>query len=265
MPKISCVIVSYNNIEFLERAVRSVLEQTCPVDEIIIADDGSTDGSRELITSFDYKEPKIRPILREQNIGVAANRDLAIRSACFDLITTLDGDDFYLPGKIEHELGVIMGQSDSVAFSDIVLVDRNGRTIKRLDLLPISNLTQKERMSLLVNRNGNIPRDMLISKHLYLKAGGIRHDLTVYEDWDFKIRLASLTPRWTHSGTEGVAYRKTGYGLSSLGPVTHLRSQYKVIRSNRKIIVERLGILFYMESFLKLIYNWIKATVLASR
>jgi len=262
MPDISCVIVSYNNLNFLERAVNSVLEQTHPVDEIIIADDGSTDGSRELIVSLAYREGNIRPIFRERNIGVAANRDLAIRSSTCELITTLDGDDYYFPSKIENEFRALRDYGDAVAFSDVVLVGLDGCRIKKLNLSSIPKLTHQKRLRYLANRSGYIPRDMLMSKHLYLKAGGFKHDLRIYEDWDFKIRLAALPTNWVYSGTEGIAYRQTGRGLSSASHFIHLRSQYKVIRLNKKIILEKLGIVYYIESLLRLLYNWIKAVVL---
>ena len=99
--KITVVITSFNNSTWLKECVESVAGQTMPVDEIIITDDASTDGSQDLIQSLAAIHPRIRPILRETNIGVAANRDLAVREARGELITTLDGDDYYYPEKIE--------------------------------------------------------------------------------------------------------------------------------------------------------------------
>lgn len=104
MSTISCIIVSYNNGLFLKEAILSVVNQTLPVNEIIVADDGSTDGSRDLITSLAHEYSQIKPIFREKNLGVSINRDLAIRAAQSNLITTLDGDDCYSPKKLSKNL-----------------------------------------------------------------------------------------------------------------------------------------------------------------
>ena len=101
--RISCVIVSYNNGDLLENAVMSVVKQTRPLDEIIIADDASADGSQDLIDALSHAFPNINPIIRERNLGVSANRDLAMREAHGDFVTYLDGDDHFLPTKIEAE------------------------------------------------------------------------------------------------------------------------------------------------------------------
>jgi len=104
---------------YLKKAISSVLEQSMRVNEIIITDDGSTDGSREIIRSFANQYSILRPIFREKNLGVAANRDLAVRVATSHLITTLDGDDYYFPNKIENEYLALEAGGD-VAFSNAV-------------------------------------------------------------------------------------------------------------------------------------------------
>lgn len=99
MTTISCVITSYNNGKWLRQCVESVLAQSRQPEEIILADDCSTDGSRELIRSLADAHPTIKAVFRDANLGVAANRDLAIRAVSKDLVTTLDGDDFYYPPR----------------------------------------------------------------------------------------------------------------------------------------------------------------------
>jgi glycosyltransferase involved in cell wall biosynthesis len=122
---ISCVIVNYNNAPYLEQAVSSVLGQTQPPDEIIIADDASTDRSAEVIHAIQHQHPFIRTIIRDTNLGVTANRDLAIRDVSTDFFTTLDSDDIFFPKKVEQEALVLNSNPNAIAFSDIHIISRS--------------------------------------------------------------------------------------------------------------------------------------------
>ncbi len=249
MTSISCIITSYNNSEFLSKAVMSVVSQTMAVDEIIIADDVSTDDSREIINSLASKYNQIRPIFREQNLGVAPNRDLAIKAANGDLITTLDGDDFYFSNKIEKEYAAMQKNSSLVAYSDILVVNHQGKDIRLQDTSKFSFFDEKDRLNWLASRLGNIPRDMLVTKQLYLEVDGMNHQIPVYQDWDFKIRLAAKSGRWAYSGVKGTAYRQTGSGLSSMNAVKHIKDKCEVLWSNRDLLEKHIGKLGLWKSF----------------
>lgn len=227
----------------------SVIAQTMSVDEIIVADDSSTDDSRELITSLAGKFHRIRPIFREKNLGVAANRDLAVRASRGDLVTTLDGDDFYFPNKIEKEYTAMNNYSCLVAYSDIILVNNKGESTSFQNTSKFSLLDKRERMNWLASRLGHIPRDMLLTKQLYLEAGGMNHQIPVYEDWDFKIRLAAKSGQWIHSDAKGTAYRRIGSGLSNMKSAKHIEGQCRVLWSNRDLLSKYIGKLGFWKSF----------------
>ncbi|MEQ9371199.1 MAG: glycosyltransferase family 2 protein [Coleofasciculus chthonoplastes F3-SA18-01] len=241
MSTISCIIVSYNNGSFLKEAILSVVNQTLPVNEIIVADDGSTDGSRDLITSLAHEHSQIKPIFREKNLGVSINRDLAIRAAQSNLITTLDGDDWYSPKKIEQEFIAFNKRENSIAYSDICVTQQKIEQNYCLDLAMFADFNQQQRLSWMINNLVKIPRDMLFLKKLYLEIGGIQHSLKKYEDWEFKIRLAACPNPWIHSGIDGINYRKTNFGLSQDNSLMHIKYQYQALRLNHKLIREYLG------------------------
>ena len=114
MAAVSCIITSFNNSLYIKEAIESVLSQTRVPDEIIVADDASTDGSRDIIQSIAVNNKLVKPVFREKNLGVAANRDLAICDARSDFITTLDGDDFYYQSKIEKEIAALDGHASTI-------------------------------------------------------------------------------------------------------------------------------------------------------
>jgi len=94
--QISVVIPTFNRLKTLIPAVESVLNQTSPVDEIIIVDDGSTDEtSGEIRRCY----PQIK-LIQQSNLGVSAARNAGIKQANFDWIALLDSDDSWLPEKI---------------------------------------------------------------------------------------------------------------------------------------------------------------------
>jgi len=254
MSNISCIIANYNNCKYLTKAIESALNQTLHINEIIIADDASTDSSRDLISTLANKHPTIRPIFREHNIGVSANRDLAIRAAKNDLITTLDSDDWYHPNKIKNEFDLINTGNNDIAFSNITLFYENigKKLIQDLSTFPTcDNLTQ---IKWIASRKGLIPRDMLLTKKAYIETGGFRHNLRIYEDWDFKIRLANTSFTWGYTGKEGTFYRKTGVGLSAQTPKTHFLALLSVLNKNKDLLVKRIGLFGYINTIRKLSY-----------
>jgi len=94
---VSVVIPTYNRAGLLGRAIQSVLSQLGRPDEIIVVDDGSTDGTAELVRTL--AEPRIRYI-RQSHAGAGAARNRGVSEATRDLIAFLDSDDEWLPGKL---------------------------------------------------------------------------------------------------------------------------------------------------------------------
>lgn len=98
-PTISVIIPVYNGERFLVEAIRSVLDQTLPPDEIIVVDDGSTDDGAAIARSFGSP---VR-VLTQANLGPAAARNLGVAHAAGDLLAFLDADDLWLPDKLARQ------------------------------------------------------------------------------------------------------------------------------------------------------------------
>jgi tetratricopeptide (TPR) repeat protein len=104
MTRVSVLMTNYNYERFVEQAVESVLAQTVPPDEIILVDDGSTDGSRERIEALAQRHPDVlRPVFQE-NQGQAAGFNTAFAHSTGDVLFFLDSDDTWYPEKIETML-----------------------------------------------------------------------------------------------------------------------------------------------------------------
>jgi len=99
--KISVIIPLYNKAPHIERAIKSVFSQTSPFHEILVIDDGSTDGGGEIVKALN--EPRIS-LHRQKNMGVSAARNLGIVLSQGELIAFLDADDEWRPQFLEITL-----------------------------------------------------------------------------------------------------------------------------------------------------------------
>ncbi len=102
-PRASVVITLYNKVAYIERAVTSVLRQSCADYEVIVVDDGSTDGGGDLVARI--SDPRLR-VIRQDNQGEGVARNRGIRESRYELIAMLDGDDEWDPDFLAAVVGL---------------------------------------------------------------------------------------------------------------------------------------------------------------
>lgn len=121
----SIVMPAFNAELTLAESIQSVLGQTLGSFELLIVDDCSTDGTRDLILSFAAADQRIRPIFLQENGGVASARNAAIRCAEGRYIAFLDADDIWLENKLVRQLDAF-SQGADVVYSDFVRFHKDG-------------------------------------------------------------------------------------------------------------------------------------------
>jgi len=99
-PLVSLVIPAYNGRALIGRTIESILAQTWPAVEIIVVDDGSTDGTADVVARFG---DRVR-FLRQKNSGTAAARNLGLQQAKGEFFAVLDQDDLWMPHKLERQM-----------------------------------------------------------------------------------------------------------------------------------------------------------------
>jgi glycosyltransferase involved in cell wall biosynthesis len=104
MAEISVIVPVYNGARYLEEAIQSILSQEMQPREIIVVDDGSTDGSAELAGQYGPKGVRVH---RKENGGAASARNLGMKVAVGDYFGFLDADDLWAPGKMAHQMAVM--------------------------------------------------------------------------------------------------------------------------------------------------------------
>ena len=125
-PKVSVIIPVYNHEEYIKECVDSALAQkNCDL-EVIVVDDGSTDGTRRILEGFG---DKIVAVLQE-NQGTSAALNAGLERAQGSLVGWLSSDDLYLPGKIAAQVGEFeRTPSLALVYTDWIMIDSHGREL----------------------------------------------------------------------------------------------------------------------------------------
>jgi len=185
--QISVVIPSYNRRHTLQRALKSVFEQSSAVDEVILVDDGSTDSSAAMVAR---EFPSVK-LVRQPNLGVSAARNRGIEAARHDWIALLDSDDSWLPAKIEKIRAAQRHQPDFVLFHSDEIWMRRGVRVNPMNkhrkqggwifeqCLPLCAIS---------------PSAAVIKKSVLQELGMFDQGLPACEDYDLWLRLCHRFP-----------------------------------------------------------------------
>jgi glycosyltransferase involved in cell wall biosynthesis len=188
---VSVIIPTYNRRELVQRALRSVLAQTAPVDEIIVVDDGSTDGTGEaLAAAFGDRIVYVR----QANAGVSAARNRGLSMARGRFITLLDSDDEWLPEKTRVQREWLEARPGfGMVLCDVQRVAADGQAI---DVLSRRRALPEDGMVLrhLVRDAALVPASVMIRREVYESVGGFDETLATGEDLDWHLRIGARHP-----------------------------------------------------------------------
>lgn len=196
-PAVSVVIPTYNRAHSIERSIQSVLRQTFADFELIIVDDGSTDGTQDLVRAI--KDPRVRLVSMPQNGGPGAARNLGIREAVADWVAFQDSDDEWLPEKLERQMARALepGSNWVAVYCGMVTIGSvidQAATRNQIRFRPGPDITLVEgdiRPSLF--RTSFVSAQMLMARRSALETiGGFDSSFRVLEDWDLALRLAAI-------------------------------------------------------------------------
>lgn len=236
MKTLSVVIPNYNNSKYLRQCLDSVLEQTYPIEEIVIYDDVSTDNSRDILKEYADKYPdKIRLILADENKGVSVARDTAIRSCQTEYVTTLDADDYYYDkDKLKREMDAINASKvPACAFSQTVLVNEAGEITGDTQIVDLQKDFRFQTVTQLIGVH--VARDICMPVEAYKQVGGFVHDMKLFEDWDLSLKLLSICPFYYSYGL-GTAYRQKDNGLSSVNQGKIIKGKIRAFKQGGKYL-----------------------------
>lgn len=201
-PLISVIMPAYNQADYLGDAIRSVLvEQAVPL-ELIVVNDGSTDGTAAVVASFD--DPRLR-VIHQANAGLSGARNAGLRRAVAPLIGFLDADDLLLPGALSSYVAYLHSQQEiGMVIGDHIVIDANNRQhpgpTQPGPRQPIS-------ICHLLNGNPFVAGTVAVQREWIDKVGVFDESLAACEDWDLWLRLSRAGCQMSFIDRPVTAYR----------------------------------------------------------
>jgi GT2 family glycosyltransferase len=187
--RVSVVVPCYNGARHLREAIDGVLAQTHPDVELVVADDGSTDESVAIASSYGAR---VR-VVAQPNAGPATARNLALRHASGEFVALLDADDRFHPTKLASQVARLRTHEDAGAvYCGWRLVDGEGRPFPEEGWPSVEG----DLLRRLVLGNLFHPVSVVVRRHLVDAVGGFDARCPVNEDWDLFLRLSLAGARW---------------------------------------------------------------------
>lgn len=189
--RVSVIITSYNGKSYFIDAVESVLSQTLQPYEIILADDGSTDGSQDVIRSYVEKNSNlIKAIYQPHNVGIPKNRNAALKIVTGNYVGILDGDDLFLPNKLEQQYQALKTVPGARAvYSNFRRFAPDGTTLNYRYPEPQPQGYILPHVTLF---NTGFPRTMVVDYEAVKRAGFMDERFPKYDGFWLSIKLASF-------------------------------------------------------------------------
>ena len=191
--KISVVIPTYNRAQTIMRAINSVLSQTLPAFEILVVDDGSSDGTKELLQAHGFFNKKTKALAKKylvkENSGVSSARNLGIKNANGDFIAFLDSDDAWSKRKLERQFAVLKENlfKHRIIHTDEIWI-RNGVRVNQHKKHEKSggDIFEKSLALCCVS-----PSSVILHRSLFYEYGFFDETMPACEDYDMWLRLAA--------------------------------------------------------------------------
>ena len=212
--RISVVMPLYNKEAEVERALRSVIEQSLTPGEIIIVDDGSTDGSRAIVERIIAEHPEAgMRLITQQNSGVSAARNRGIAEAKGEYIALLDADDAWLTGYIAEVCRLMEYYPDAEAYSTAFDIVRGTKRVAASTPTTEGYIDIAEEA--LQHRYPIIPSTATLRREAVLRTGGFPEGMRIGEDQWLWVKMVQQGAKFCFSPMSLVRYSRTASNRSA--------------------------------------------------
>lgn len=186
---VSIILASYNHRNFIEKAISSALCQSSPSAELIVVDDGSTDGSQEFLSELAKKSNFL--FFLQANLGISKTLNKAIRQySKGKYIALLASDDYYHPRKIEEQVAMLEANPGAeLCYTQAVEFD----SLTGAELRTFPKIIRTGNMlNTVFMHKSYAAGSIMFTRDLFDRLDGFDESLK-FEDWDFSIRAAAAT------------------------------------------------------------------------
>lgn len=230
---ISVVIPAFNRAPYIEDALRSVFDQDYPSIELIVVDDGSSDGTYEILKKHQERDAiKLLTHPNRANRGQSAALNLGLREAAGEFVAILDSDDMFAPGKLEDqasfltanpEVGMVYGQGHAV--------DAGGNFL--FELPANGHKEAGDPNHLLLDCYMALPGGALVRKSVLDEVGFFEESFRAGQDHDMALRIMEAT-KTAYLPKLAFFYRKHGDSISAKGLERRWKTGMEILERARQ-------------------------------
>ena len=219
---VSIVMPAYNCEKIIAESINSIIFQTYQNWELIVIDDGSKDNTLKVINEFGDRDPRIKPMNNEKNMGVSATRNRAIEKASGDWIAFLDSDDMWESTKLEKQMKVAKEKSAEFLFTGANYINEDGEPFKGIFEVP-------EKVSYKKLRNQNVIScsSVLIKKKFFDNIKMEKDEM--HEDYAVWLRVLKLGVT-AYGVNEPLLIYRISRNSKSGNKIKTVKMTYKVFR-----------------------------------
>jgi glycosyltransferase involved in cell wall biosynthesis len=183
-PKVTVFVPVYNRERYIAQTIESILTQTFTDFELLLLDDGSTDNSVKIMQS--YKDPRIRIVCNDENLGIARTRNKGIQLAQGEYLAILDSDDYAYPTRLAEQVAFLARHGDYAAVGSWVSIQQESRSPRKIGVLPVTPDDVRSRLLF----HCSLANASVMARTAIVRAYAYREHYIVCSDFDLWARVA---------------------------------------------------------------------------
>lgn len=228
MPTVSVIIPCYNRESYISETIESVLAQTYKDFELIVINDGSTDGSKEVILQYTDRLTFLEHA-GGVNRGQSASLNLGLMHCTGKFICILDSDDLFAPEKLEQQLQALKNSPE------IGLVYSNGKStnsegVPQFTIYPDDHKAPAGPDEILLNCSVNLPSNSMVRRSVLERAGPFSETLRAAHDHDMILRLSEIS-KFEYINQIHWYYRRHEDSISHRNAIQNWTDGFAILRS----------------------------------
>jgi glycosyltransferase involved in cell wall biosynthesis len=227
-PLVTVVIPAYNRVDYIEQTIDSVLDQTYPEVQLIVIDDGSSDGTHEKIEAYGNRL-ELRTHPGHVNKGQSASINLGLRQARGKYIAILDSDDYWAPEKLDVQVHFLEKNPDiGLVYTNGYAVNAEGEVIYQI--YGNNHKENNDADAVLLDCYILLPQNSLVRKSVYDNAGFFEESYRSAQDHDMLIRIAEIT-RFAYLQDFLFFYRRHSGSISSTQQALRWETGFRILEN----------------------------------
>ncbi len=187
VPKVTVLMSVYNGEQFLREAVDSILSQKFEDFEFLIINDGSNDGTKEILES--YRDPRIRLIENDKNIGLTKSLNKGINMSNGQYIARMDADDVSIPDRFEKQVNFLNENNEvGLVGTYYLMINEKGNVLH--EVRPLTDRRELKEKLLTTNQFGH--GTVMFRRECLGKSGLYREEFKSSQDYDLWLRISEM-------------------------------------------------------------------------